>query len=108
MATTWEDVTVEDKLAQLGEPKAEFAVRGLGFWRYLLIAPFLITVGIALEIVLIGVFRVHHYELLITGFALIVWGITLLVRGFRNRGLRVLVFPEGLVRLLGHEVQALC
>lgn len=107
---TWEqleDAALEDKLAELGEPITEFAVRGAGFVRNLVLAPLLIAAGLTLEVVLIGVLHLHHYDLLLLGVALIVSGITLVVRAFRNRGLRVLVFPEGLVRLHRGEAQAL-
>jgi hypothetical protein len=111
MRMTWEqveDIAIENKLAQLGEPTAEFAVSGVGFVRNLVLAPLLIGAGLTLEVVLIGLLRVHHYELLLLGVVLVLSGVTLVVRAFRNRGLRVLVFPEGLMRLLKGEVQALC
>jgi len=108
---TWEqleDAANEDKLAQLGEPKAEFAVRGAGFVRKLVLAPLLIGAGLTLEVLLIGVLHIHHYDLLLLGVVLVLSGVTLVVRAFRNRGLRVLVFPEGLVRLHRGEAQAFC
>src|SRR5207302_10327628 len=68
----------------------------------------LIGAGLVLEILLIGVLHLHHYDLLILGVVLVLSGVTLVVRALRNRGLRVLVFPEGLVRLHRGEVQAFC
>ena len=95
----FEDVAIEDKIAQLGEPTAEFAVRGLAFLRSLVLAPLLVGGGLVLEILLIGVLHVHHYEILLPGIVLIGSGVMLVVQAFRNRGLRVLVFPEGILRL---------
>src|SRR5438128_1316808 len=108
---TWEqveDAAIVDKLTQLGEPTAEFAVRGAGLMRKLVLAPMLIGAGLTLEILLIGVLHVHDYHFLILGMVLVLSGITLVVRALRNRGLRVVVFPEGLVRLHRGEAQALC
>jgi hypothetical protein len=108
---TWEpieDFAIEDKIAQLGEPTTEFAVRGLGFLRNMVLAPLLVVAGLALEIVLIGVLHVHQHELLILGIVMVLSGVMLVVRAFRNRGLRVLVFPEGLVRLHRGRAQAFC
>lgn len=107
-AEPYEDVALESKIAQLGEPTAEFAVRGLGFLRHLVLAPLLIVAGLALEIILIGVLHVHQHELLLLGVVLVLSGVMLVVRAFRNRGLRVLVFPEGLVRFHRGQAQAFC
>jgi hypothetical protein len=106
---TWEyveDVAGDVELAQLGEPTAEFAVRGLALYRRLILAPVLIGAGLALEVALIAVLHVHQHELLLLGALLIFSGAMLLVRAWRNRGLRVLVFPEGLVRCHPQKVQA--
>ncbi len=103
-----EAAALEDKLSQLGKPTAEFAVRGAGFVRNLVLAPMLIGTGLTLEILLIGVLHIHHYDLLFLGVLLIVSGITLVVRAVRNRGLRVVVYPEGLVQLHRGEARALC
>ncbi len=108
---TWEqveDAAIVDKLGQLGEPIAVFAVRGAGFLRKLVLAPALIGAGLTLELLLIGVLHIHNHELLFVGVVLILSGITLVVRALRNRGLRVVVFPEGLVRLHRGEAQGLC
>jgi hypothetical protein len=108
---TWErfeDVAIEDKIAQLGEPAEEFALRGLGFLRSIVLASILTGAGLTLEVLLIGVLHVHQHELLLLGLALLLSGVMLLVRALRNRGLRVLVFPEGLVRVHRGEAQALC
>ena len=102
-----EDVAGEDELAPLGEPTAEFAVRGLALFRRLVLAPILIGAGVALEAALIAVLHVHQHELLLLGVILILSGVMLLVRAWRNRGLRVLVYPEGLVRCHPQKVQAL-
>ena len=78
---------------------------GLAFLRSLVLAPLLVVGGLILEVLLVGVLHLHHYEFLLLGVFLIGSGVMLLVRAFRNRGLRVLVFPEGLVRL--HRGRAL-
>src|SRR5262245_49265579 len=97
---TWEyaeDIAIEDKLAQLGEPTAEFAVRGLRLLRNLVLGTVLMTLGLAIEVLVIGLFRHHNFETILLGLALILSGVMLAVRAIRNWGLRVLVFPEGLV-----------
>jgi hypothetical protein len=72
------------------------------------LAPILIGAGLTVEVLLIGVLHVHQHELLLLGLALVLSGVMLVVRALRNRGLRVLVFPEGLVRVHRGEAQALC
>jgi hypothetical protein len=104
----FEDLAIENKIAQLGEPTAQFAVRGLGFLRNLFLAPLLIGAGVALDALLIGVLHVHQHELLLLGIVLVLSGVMLVVRSLRNRGLQVLVFPEGLVRLHRGQAQAFC
>jgi hypothetical protein len=90
---------IDEKIAVLGDPIAEFAVRGRVFLRNLVIAPLLLLLGIAIEI---GAFWGHafnHFHIIAIGGFLILMAVMLVVRAVRNRGLRVLVFPEGLVRL---------
>ena len=97
---------VFDKLAALGEPKAEFSVGRRVLIRNLIVAPLLVVAGLAIEFV---VFRFigHSFELIMLGIGLVITGIMLVVRAYRNRGLRVLVFAEGLVRVRGEEGQAI-
>jgi hypothetical protein len=100
-----EDIT--EKLAVLGTPKAEFAVRGRVFARNLLIAPLMVLAGLALLVLPFVFMHGFHEHLLMFGIALTLGGIMLLVRAFRNLGLRVLIFPEGVVRFRRDEAQAL-
>src|SRR5262249_12348417 len=91
-------------LAVLGEPIAEFRVGGRWLIQKLIAAPLLILLGIAIEL---GVFWWgirHGPRLLILGIVLAVGGVMIAVRVYRSRGLRVVAFPEGLVRL--HRQQA--
>jgi hypothetical protein len=95
-----------EKLAALGEPKAEFTVGRRVLVRNLILAPLLVLAGLAIEFV---VFRFigHSFELIMLGIGLVVTGVMLVVRAYRNRGLRVLVFAEGLVRVRGEEAQTI-
>jgi len=95
-----------DKLAILGEPRAEFAVRGRLLLRNFIVAPVLVLAGAAIELMAILFLR-HSFELISIGIGLILAGIMLVVRGYRNRGLRVLVFPEGLIRMCRGAGQAM-
>jgi hypothetical protein len=97
---------VLDPLATLGEPKAEFAVRGWTLIRNIILAPLLIVAGIAIEI-LVFCFLHHSFEIIMLGAGLTLTGIMLVVRAYRNRGLRVLVFAEGVVRVCRGEGQAM-
>jgi hypothetical protein len=97
---------LSEKLALLGEPKAEFAVRGRAFARNLVVGPLLTLGGLALDITLLF-FRHVSFELIMVGVGMILTGIMLVVRAYRNRGLRVLVFREGIVRVRGNDGQAL-
>jgi hypothetical protein len=92
-----------DKLSQLGEPRAEFSVRGRRFFRNLIVAPLLVLLGLAIEFFMVVLFIMHrahgHIHFVLVGVLMMVGGTTLLVRAYRNWGLRVLVFPEGVVCL---------
>ncbi len=97
---------VFEKLAALGEPRAEFMVGSRVLLRNLILAPMLVLAGLAIEFI---VFRFigHSFELIMLGIGLVITGVMLVVRAYRNRGLRVLVFAEGLVRVRGEEGQAM-
>src|SRR4051794_26868363 len=86
-----------DKLAVLGGPTAVFAVRGLVFFLALVVSPLLEAVGAA-----VIVFAVTHGGIakgIGLGIVLVIAGVGMMLRAVRSRGLRVLVYPEGLVRV---------
>src|SRR5262245_27904392 len=104
---------VADKLSALGKPVAEVAVSGRRF-------VFLMTVGVIL--LPLGAFlffaplaamfgggghagaAVSHAVYL--GFVLLVSSIFVIVRALRGRGMRVLVFPAGVVQVRRDAVHA--
>jgi hypothetical protein len=97
---------ISEKLAALGEPKAEFTVGSRVLARNLILAPVLVLAGLGIEF-LVFRFIGHSFELIMLGMGLVLTGVMLVVRAYRNRGLRVLVFAEGLVRVRGEEGQAM-
>jgi hypothetical protein len=97
---------ISEKLNLLGAPKAEFAVRGRAFARNLFLGPLLALGGLTLDIVLFCFGHVS-FELVMVGVGMLLTGVMLVVRAYRNRGLRILVFTEGLVRVRGNDGQAL-
>ncbi|HLN29821.1 MAG TPA: DUF6585 family protein [Gemmataceae bacterium] len=99
---------VGEKVAQLGEPIAEFTVNRGRLIRNLVLAPFLILFGVGLFALMffVGLVQfVHLWKLLLLAPVSLVAGVTLVVRAYRNLGLRVVVFPEGVVRFQREEVQ---
>jgi len=98
---------IDEKIAGLGEPLAEFAVRGRVLVRNLMIAPGLFLLGAAIVFVAFWGHAFNHFHIVAIGISLILMGVMLSVRALRNRGLRVLIFPEGLVRLWRGDGQAL-
>jgi hypothetical protein len=107
MDEDWSEDILE-KLALLGEPTAEFAVRGRRLFRNLVLAPLLILAGVGIDVLVFSIGHGGHLaKLVVLGIFLIIMGIMLVVRALRNRGLRVLLFPEGIVRVLRGEVETL-
>jgi hypothetical protein len=97
------------KLGELGAPLAEFAVTSGRFLRSLILAPILFLLGWAV-ILLLTFFaaqklRASVGKLFFVGIILIVGAVVMAIRAFRNRGLRVLIFPEGLVRFQGEQTK---
>src|SRR5437879_1069966 len=95
------------KLGELGAPLAEFAVTEGRFLRSLILAPIVFLLGWAV-ILLMTFFAAQRFrasigKLLLVGIILVVGAVVMSIRAFRNRGLRVLVFPEGLVRVQGDQ-----
>ncbi len=100
---------VDDALAPLGEPIAEFAVHPGRVFRNLLLAPLLIVVGLGLDVGMLFFIRrvhAHLWHVFVLGAFLATMGFTLVRRALQNRGLRVVVYPEGLVRLQNGRAQA--
>ena len=105
----WEQPeAVLDRVAQLGEPTAEFAVGKTRLMRNLVSAIVLTVVGIGIIALafFLGLAHVHLWKIYILGPLLLLAGIMLVVRAYRNLGLYVLVFPEGVVRVRRGDVQA--
>jgi hypothetical protein len=99
------------KLADLGTPLAEFSVRGWRFVGKLLAAGLAGVAGLAiLGGVLFAVrqrFAAGLFKLVALGLALDAASVFLSLRAWRSRGLRVLVYPEGLVTVRRGRVKAL-
>jgi hypothetical protein len=103
-----------ERLAALGPPLAEFRISEGRFFRQMLWVPVLLLGGL----VLVGLplafffFAKGHggdpglFHLLAIGCALVAGAFILIVRAWRNRGLCVLVYREGLVRLQGERASA--
>jgi hypothetical protein len=99
-----------DKIALLGEPTAEFSVRGRRLVHKLILAPLLIVIGVVMDVGLLlamDIKHVHFLKLIMFGAILIGMGVMLVVRAFRSLGLRVLAFPEGLLRVQRDDTQTL-
>jgi hypothetical protein len=93
-----------DKVAQLGKPLAEFAVGGGRLVWQLLAAPLLFLGGLVFILgPVLAMGRVRGgaglVKLIILGCVMLPAAVFLAMRAYRNWGLRVLVYPEGLVRL---------
>jgi hypothetical protein len=108
-----------EKLHALGEPTAEFTLADRQVTLRLLGGGALFLGGVALlgaAVVLIYYMATHRgklrgikgvFLLAMGGIALVSAGILFPLRAIRNRGLRVLVYPEGLVRAQGERVETL-
>jgi hypothetical protein len=106
----WEQPeVVVDRVAQLGEPIAEFTVGKTRLVRNLVTAALLVVVGagIIAFALFVGLAQVHLWKLYLLGPLLLLAGIMLVVRAYRNLGLWVMVFPEGVVRVRRGDTQAL-
>ncbi len=101
-----------DPVAALGEPTAEFRAGGQRLAWQMAAVPLcfvggIICVGIPVAALLWGHLRGAHFGKLITlGCALIGGSVVLAIRAYKHRRLRVLVYPEGLVRMDGDEANA--
>jgi hypothetical protein len=100
-------IEAEDALRRvqgLGSPVVEFRA-GILMATLVLALPFIVA-GSAILFAVSFIGGVHALEFLAAAAFLVLAGIMLVVRGIRNRFLRVLVFPEGLVRINRQEAQA--
>jgi hypothetical protein len=106
----WEQPeAVLDRVAQLGEPTAQFAVGKTRLVRNLVMAVFLILVGAGILVFtfFVGLRHIHVlWKLVVWGPVALVGGVMLVVRAYRNLGLWVVVFPEGVVRVCHDDMQA--
>ncbi len=103
---------VAEKLAALGEPTAEFAVTGRRMALLLVVAPLAFALGLALLVLpLVPLFfgkQPHvHAHLFVAAAFLMVAPLVSLARVWRSRGLRILIYPEGMIRLRGDEATAI-
>jgi hypothetical protein len=99
---------VDDPLTALGKPRAEFAVRGWALIRNVILAPLAILAGLTIETVWIVFIHRLHFHIAALGIFLLLLGVMLLVRAYRSRGLRVLVFSEGVLKVRHGDAQAFC
>jgi hypothetical protein len=103
-----------EKLAALGPPLGEFRVSEGRFVRQLLLVPLLLLGGVVLIGLPVAFFVFAKrlggdpalFKLLVIGLALLGGAVILVVRALRNRGLCVLVYQEGLVRLQRDKANA--
>ena len=92
---------------RLGEPEATFRVSPGRFWAKFALGAALLAYGVVANVVAWqwGVWGVDHAKLLVL-FAPPVTGLSILRHLFASRGLAFLVYPTGLVRVRGRELQA--
>jgi len=100
------------KVSELGTPLAEYTARGQRLLFQLLAAPviFLAGLGFLAAPLLVFLWGGHGgaalFKLFALGCILVPGAVLLSVRAYRSWGLRVFVFPEGLIRIHRNEVQA--
>jgi hypothetical protein len=107
----WPD-ELDQKVAELGEPVVEFTVDTRRVLTQLVLAPLMFLGGLVL--ILGPVWVLLHgrpggaalFKLIVLGLLLTPGAIALCIGALRKWGLRVLVFPEGLVRAHRGKVQA--
>jgi hypothetical protein len=103
-----------EQLAALGPPLGEFRLSEARFIRQLLLVPLLLLGGLVLVALPLLVFFFARggggdpalFKLLVLGCFLMIGAVVLVVRAWRNRGLCVLVYREGLVRLHREKANA--
>ena len=97
----------EVAIERLGEPDAVYAVSTGRFWAKFATGAALVVYGVAANIVaaLFGFWNIDHISLLLV-FAPMVTGFSLLRHLYATRGLRVLVYPTGFLRVHRDEATA--
>src|SRR3989442_258503 len=102
-----------EKLAQLGPPQAEFAIGSAQFVWLLVASLFLSLGGLALTVLTVAlmIWGGHGggavvFKMLLGGIVMLVGGVLLALRAYRNWGLRVLIYQVGLVRLQHSQASA--
>lgn len=98
-----DDVT--NQLEALGPPSGEFRVSGRSLLLYLLVGFLLILVGGL--VVWLFVVQPKQIKMLFFGIVAVVMGCTMIFRTIRNRGLLIIVYPEGLMRFRGAKVDGI-
>jgi hypothetical protein len=118
MEETWNDSEfaddAADPVAELGTPTAEFRAGGRRLLVQMLLAPLVFLTGAAFlgfpVAILIwghkGGAVAHLWKLILLGCVMVPGSVMLAVRAFRHRRMRVLVYPEGLVRMDGDRASA--
>jgi hypothetical protein len=93
--------------AELGDPDAVYAVSPARFWLKFGTAAGLLGYGLAANYLwwFLGPARFDHLVLLVL-FGPPVWGLSILRHLAKARGLHVLVYPAGLLRVQGSEVES--
>ena len=98
---------VEVAFDRLGEPDAVYSVSPGRFWAKFATGFALLLYGVLANVIAVqfGVWRIDHVTLLLV-FAPMVTGFSLLRHLHANRGLKVLVYPTGFLRLHRGEATA--
>ena len=99
---------IASQLDELGEPLAEFAVRKRRLIRGFLLGPVLCAVGSGFFYPVIDFQKIGGVGLkffVVFGVLSFMRGGSMVLRAWRSRNLRVLVFPEGVVRIQGTETE---
>src|SRR5262249_27380941 len=104
---------VADKLSELGQPLAEFTVSGRRFVFLLTVGLILLPLGafwFSLPLAAMagggGPFGAALSHAIYLGFILLVSATFVIIRALRSRGMRVLVFPAGVVQVQRNAVNA--
>ena len=108
---------VPPEVAELGEPIAEFRSGALAYVLFLVIGCFAILLGVGFLVLFIVILvmparanqggRLPNFRTLIVAFVCVSAGIATLRRAWGLRGLHVIVFPVGLARIQGPQVDVL-
>src|SRR6516165_10175250 len=107
-----------ERLDQLGTPLAEFGIGRRRLQWTIVSGVFMVLFGIVLTAICVGLCWLvlkrgggGSLKLILIcgalGVSMVLWGIARPVRAYRNLGLLVLVFPEGLVRLRGDQFESI-